>query len=167
MGLYLIDNINHTVLDLFETSQGVSCGTLDFEPLYPRMNCIIDYTINYAVERHLPFVLCVVVPVVSSLQSSILNHILTQSGMVSVLRVKPMYFLLLIGGGVEPLTRFLPYIQFMLVGFFFQTLNFLVSALGSSACAIAQSPVSATDQQRHQVSTGQVAQATAVQDGAS
>ena len=58
MGLYLIDNINHTVLDLQETSQGVSCGTLDFEPLYPRMivNCI-----NYAVERQLPFVLCVVV----------------------------------------------------------------------------------------------------------
>ena len=70
-------------------------------------------------ERHLPFVVCVVVSVVSTLQSSILNHILSQSGIVSVLRVKPMYFLILIGGGVEPLTRFLPYIQFMLVGLFF------------------------------------------------
>ena len=69
--------------------------------------------------------------------------------------------------GAEPLTRFLQYIQFMLVGFVSQTLHFLVLALGSSACAIAQSPVSATDQQRHQVSTGQVAQAAAVQDGAS
>ena len=78
-----------------------------------------------------------------------------------------MYFRILIGGGVEPLTRFLLYIQFMLVGFVSQTLHFLVPALGSSACAIAQSPVSATDQQRHQVSTGQVAQAAAVQDGAS
>ena len=67
MGLYLIDNINHTVLDLFETSQSVSCGSLDFEPVYPPMNCIIDYTINYAVERHLPFVLCVVVSEVSTL----------------------------------------------------------------------------------------------------
>ena len=70
-----------------------------------------------------------------------------------------MYFRILIGGGEEPLTRFLPYIQFMLVGFVSQTLHFLVLALGSSVCAIAQSPVSATDQQRHQVSTGQVAQA--------
>ena len=48
-----------------------------------------------------------------------------------------------------------------------QILHFLVPALGSCTCAIAQSPVSATDQQRHQVSTGQVAQAAAVQDGAS
>ena len=48
-----------------------------------------------------------------------------------------------------------------------QILHFLVPGLGSCTCAIAQSPVSATDQQRHQVSTGQVAQATAVQDGAS
>ena len=49
----------------------------------------------------------------------------------------------------------------------FKILHFLVPALGSCTCAIAQSPVSATDQQRHQVSTGQVAQATSVQDGAS
>ena len=168
MGLYLIDNINHTVLDLFETSQGVSCGTLDFEPLYLRMNCIIDYTINYAVERHIPFVLRVVVSEVSTLQSSILNHILTQSGIVSVLRVKPMYFRILIGKGrSRSLGFYHRYIQFMLVSFFSLTLHFLVPALGRSACAIAQSPVSATDQQRHQVSTGQVAQATAVQDGAS
>ena len=48
-----------------------------------------------------------------------------------------------------------------------QILHFLVPGLGSCTCAIAQSPVSATDQQRHQVSTGQMAQATAVQDGAS
>ena len=48
-----------------------------------------------------------------------------------------------------------------------QILHFLVPALGSCTCAIAQSPVSATDQQRHQVSTSQMAQATSVQDGAS
>ena len=43
----------------------------------------------------------------------------------------------------------------------------LAPGLGSCPCAIAQSPVSATDQQRHQVGIGQVAQATSVQDGPS
>jgi len=47
-----------------------------------------------------------------------------------------------------------------------QTSRTLVAALGSSSCAIAQSPVSAADQQRHQISAGQMAQTTAVQDGA-
>ena len=47
-----------------------------------------------------------------------------------------------------------------------QILYFLVPALTSCACTPAQSPVSAADQQRHQISLSQVAQATAIQDGA-
>lgn len=50
--------------------------------------------------------------------------------------------------------------------FLSQTRDPLITALGSSACAIAQSPVSEADQQRHQINAGQMAQTTAVQDGA-
>ena len=52
---------------------------------------------------------------------------------------------------------------------FFFLLKFfilVVPALTSCTCAPAQSPVSAADQQRHQISLSQVAQTTAVQDGA-
>ena len=66
----------------------------------------------------------------------------------------------------DQLSGFLPEIQFVFV-LFSLTLHRLVPGLGSCACATTQSPISATDQQRHQVSTGQVAQATSIQDGAS
>ena len=46
-----------------------------------------------------------------------------------------MYFLILIGGGVEPLTRFLPYIQFMLVGLFFFKLFIFSFQLSEAAHA--------------------------------
>lgn len=54
----------------------------------------------------------------------------------------------------------------ILLMFSTHTVYFSVVAIGRCSCAIAQSPVSETNQQRHQVWPGKVAETTAVQDGA-